>query len=127
MLGLADQAVRRRRVGLTPMIDVVFLLLVFFMLAARFGTPGAVTLTAAGGGGAVYDGPPRLVELTGDGIRLNGVAVTQAALPAALAPLMTDPGDVVLLRPRDGATVQALVALSDTLRDAGLTHLAVIP
>ncbi|MEO0362761.1 MAG: biopolymer transporter ExbD, partial [Pseudomonadota bacterium] len=27
----------RRRPSLTPMIDVVFLLLVFFMLAARFG------------------------------------------------------------------------------------------
>ena len=27
----------RRKPSLTPMIDVVFLLLVFFMLAARFG------------------------------------------------------------------------------------------
>ena len=28
---------RSRKPSLTPMIDVVFLLLVFFMLAARFG------------------------------------------------------------------------------------------
>ncbi|MFC6760360.1 ExbD/TolR family protein [Sulfitobacter porphyrae] len=36
----------RRRPGLTPMIDVVFLLLVFFMLASRFGQDRALPLSA---------------------------------------------------------------------------------
>jgi Biopolymer transport protein len=36
----------RRRPGLTPIIDVVFLLLVFFMLASRFGQYRALPLSA---------------------------------------------------------------------------------
>ena len=63
------RAIRRRRMSLTPMIDVVFLLLVFFMLAARFGVEGSVALTV-GSGGAAYEGPPRLVEISPDGTRL---------------------------------------------------------
>lgn len=34
----------RRRPSLTPMIDVIFLLVVFFMLAARFGAEGTRAL-----------------------------------------------------------------------------------
>ena len=39
-----------RRPSLTSRIDVVFLLLVFFMLAARFGTDVTLPLTTAGAG-----------------------------------------------------------------------------
>ena len=40
----------RRRPSLTPMIDVVFLLLIFFMLAARFGMEGALPSVVGGDG-----------------------------------------------------------------------------
>lgn len=127
MLGLAEATPpRRRRPGLTPMIDVVFLLLVFFMLAARFGLPGAVDVSSAGVGGA-YQGPPRLVSVGADGPRLNGQPIALAALAQALTPLMQTPDDLVILRPEDGAPVQALVTTLLALRDAGLTRLAVIP
>ena len=127
MLGLAEvKPPRRRRPGLTPMIDVVFLLLVFFMLAARFGLPGALDVSAAGGG-AVYEGPPRLVSVTPEGPRLNGQPIPLAALASALTPLMQTPDDLVILRPEDGAPVQALVTTLQVLREAGLTQLAVIP
>lgn len=39
----------RRRPSLTPMIDVVFLMLIFFMLASRFGQETTLPLGAAGG------------------------------------------------------------------------------
>ena len=54
------------------MIDVVFLLLVFFMLAARFGPDMTVPLVTAGGE-QVYQGPPRFVRLDGDALSLNGI------------------------------------------------------
>ena len=41
-----------RRPSLTPMIDVVFLLLVFFMLAARFGQDTRLPMSTAGGAAA---------------------------------------------------------------------------
>ncbi|MBC7158363.1 MAG: biopolymer transporter ExbD [Rhodobacteraceae bacterium] len=112
---------RRRALSLTPMIDVVFLLLVFFMLAARFGGTGAVPL-AAGGGGAGWQGPPRLVAVGEGGLRLNGVAMDEGALMAALARL--GPGPVVL-RP-EGATVGRLVAVAGALRAAGYDRLVVV-
>ncbi len=112
-----------RRPSLTPMIDVVFLLLVFFMLAARFGMDAVVPLQTAGVG-AVYQGPPRLVDVTPTATLLNGVAVTDPA--AALAPLMQGTDDAVLLRGRDGATVQQLVDVLDVLRAAGMTRVILV-
>lgn len=121
-----DDAPRtRRRPNLTPMIDVVFLLLIFFMLASRFGVDRALPLSSAGGAGE-YSGPPRLVELTPIGLSLNGVPVTADALPAALAPLMQSPNDAIILRARDGADLQALVAVMDRLGAAGLTRLVLV-
>lgn len=115
----------RRRLGLTPMIDVVFLLLVFFMLASRFGTDQQMPLHSAQGG-AAYAGPPRLVTVTPGGVLLNGAPVALTALPGALRGLMTRPDQTVVLRPRAGADMQRLVTVVQALRDAGLTHLALV-
>lgn len=116
---------RRRRISLTPMIDVVFLLLVFFMLAARFGADQAIPLRIGAGPGE-WEGPPRLVEVLPEGQRLNGVAVTPEALVTGLAPLMETPGDPVVLRPRDGASLQRLVDVMEALSSAGYTGLILV-
>jgi len=63
MIDLGLTARPKRKPSLTPMIDVVFLLLVFFMLASRFGVDTVVPFPLAGGGGS-YAGPPRLVDMT---------------------------------------------------------------
>ena len=123
MLDLGQET-RRRRIGLTPMIDVVFLLLVFFMLAARFGTTEAIPLTLAGGGSTDYSGPPRLVTVLPEGVQLNGVA--SDTLTEDLAPLMTSPEDVIILRASNGASVQRLLDEMTRLRAAGLTNLVVL-
>ena len=39
-----NTVIRRRRPSLTPMIDVVFLLLIFFMLVARFGVDKVIDI-----------------------------------------------------------------------------------
>lgn len=118
----AAPAPRRRRASLTPMIDVVFLLLVFFMLASRFGAEGALPAAAAGAGGE-WRGPPRLVGIAPDALRLNGLDVAPEALAAALRPLMTREGDPVILRPEDGATLQRVIDVADALRAAGVSTL----
>ncbi|MFC3614182.1 ExbD/TolR family protein [Lutimaribacter marinistellae] len=114
----------RRRPSLTPMIDVVFLLLVFFMLASRFGTEAMMPLPLAASGGDGYSGPPRLVDIAPESVALNGRPV--ADLPAALAPLMTAPDDMVILRGRDGADLQRVVDVAETLRAAGLSALVLV-
>ncbi|MDZ7708794.1 MAG: biopolymer transporter ExbD [Roseovarius sp.] len=114
-----------RRPSLTPMIDVVFLLLVFFMLAARFGHDLSLPM-ATGGSGAAYDGPPRLVGIGPDTLTLNGQPVAPEALPGALAPLMETPEDIVVLRPGTGVPLGRLIAITDALRAAGLTRIVVV-
>ncbi|SMX41543.1 ExbD/TolR family protein [Actibacterium lipolyticum] len=115
----------KRRPSLTPMIDVVFLLLVFFMLASRFGTDMQLPLVIAGQGGE-YSGPPRLIEVRPDGVTLNGVAVALSALAAELAQLTEAPTDAVVLRARDEASLQRLVVVMDTLSAAGFSRIAIV-
>jgi len=116
----------RRKPSLTPMIDVVFLLLVFFMLAARFGQDVGLALAPAGHADGSYSGPPRLVEFAGGAVWLNGVGTALADLPDALTPLMPGPDALVVLRPRDGASVQDAAHLTDALRAAGLPSLVLM-
>ncbi len=115
----------RRRPSLTPMVDVVFLLLVFFMLAARFGQDQAIPLQIGTGAGE-WQGPPRLVDVLPEGQRLNGVAVSRDALVARLAGLVESATDPIVLRPRDGASLQRLVDVMETLSAAGYTGLVLV-
>lgn len=115
-----------RRMNLTPMIDVVFLLLVFFMMVSRFGAEQGVPLSLAGTGVAEWSGPPRLIDIAADGVALNGVGMAPEALGAALAPLMASPDDLVVLRTGEGAAMQDLLAVIDRLQEAGITRLAVV-
>ena len=123
MLDLGAQT-RRRRIGLTPMIDVVFLLLVFFMLAARFGATEAIPVTLSGTGAAPYEGPPRLVTVLPDAIRVNGIDTSDPV--SLLEPLMSSPADTVILRPDSEASVQRLLDVMSLLRDGGLANLVVL-
>ncbi|MEZ5756556.1 MAG: biopolymer transporter ExbD [Paracoccaceae bacterium] len=120
---LAPVARRRRGLNLTPMIDVVFLLLVFFMLVSRFGQLDGLPLALAGGSAPGWSGPPRLIEVRPDGLSLNGTARDEAALLVDLARLMPAPDAPVVLRPREGADVQRLVAVIGLLREAGFTQI----
>ncbi len=129
MSGAFDLGPRRRgrRPSLTPMIDVVFLLLVFFMLAARFGVEARVPLVlAAPTPGATWSGPPRLVDVLPDGQRLNGVALEMPALLERLAGLVAEEGDPVVLRAREGAVLQRLVEVMSALEAAGHLRLVVV-
>ncbi|MBF9060968.1 biopolymer transporter ExbD [Rhodobacterales bacterium HKCCSP123] len=108
------------------MIDVVFLLLVFFMLAARFGQEGALDLSLAGGGAGTWAGPPRLVQLGEDGLRLNGVARDEQGLIQALTGLVGSETDLILIQPDEGAALQRLLDTMALLQGAGFTNLALV-
>lgn len=116
----------RRRPNLTPMIDVVFLLLVFFMLASRFGAETVLPLSLAGQGGSAYEGPPRLVQITAEGVALNGIAVPREGLADAVRPLVQSPGDAIILRADTSAPLQEVVGVMDLLTAAGFTRLVLV-
>lgn len=117
---------RSRRPSLTPMIDVVFLLLVFFMLASRFGAEGAIPISGATGSDGSYDGPPRLVDVLPDRVLLNGSDIRELTLVTQLERLMQSPEDTVVLRARGGADVQRVVDVMQNLAAAGYPSLVLV-
>jgi len=114
----------KKRLSLAPMIDVVFLLLVFFMLASQFGRDRMVPL-AMGGAGVAYHGPPRLVQIASDGLRLNGVPVAADALAARLAPLTKEMSDAIILQPDANVSLQQLMDAAALLKAEGFNGLVV--
>lgn len=108
------------------MVDVVFLLLFFFMLASRFGVDRGLAVDLAGAGGD-WTGPPRLVEVAPGGVTLNGVALPEAELAAALDRLVIMRSDPVVVAPRAGALAGDLVGVIDLLGQAGFSSIAVAP
>jgi len=121
--------VRRRLISLTPLIDVVMILLVFFMLASSFvqwqvialDTPALPSLDSGDVQGAV------LVRIHADGqLDINGLAVTGQALEDRLRSLLDrDPAQSVLVQPRRGVDLQTLVSVLDRLHRLGVERLGV--
>jgi len=126
---LANRPPRRRAlISLTPLIDVVFILLVFFMLASSFLDWRAIELSAPArlGGGSSVEGA-LLVEVRSDGIRLSGRPVALDQLSARVGELLTQNSDrQVLVKAGDGVPLQAAVAVLDRLAAAGATGISLL-
>lgn len=122
-----DDSRPARKPSLTPMIDVVFLLLVFFMLASRFGHDVQLPLNAAGSGdSAAYRGPPRLVDIHPDTLTLNGTSVSLAMLAAELDALTESGDDTIVLRARGETPLQRVVDVMQKMTAAGFTKLVMV-
>lgn len=107
------------------MIDVVFLLLVFFMLAARFGSDMSLPL-GLGGEGEGYQGLPRIVDVLPESQMLNGSEFEMEALLDRMERLTEAPTDTIILRARDGAVLQRIVDVMQMLEDAGYTTMVLV-
>jgi len=118
---------RRPLISLTPLIDVVFILLVFFMLASSFLDWRAINLdTPASAAGASMEGA-LLVEIRPEGLRLSGQTLSPAALSARVAErLEAEPDKRVLVKPAAGVRMQETVDVLDRLSGSGVTRLSVI-
>jgi len=110
-----EPGVRRRRLSLTSLIDVIFLLLLFFMLSSTFSRFSDVELASADGGSPV-DGPrPIFVQLRADALRVNARAVPLDRLGEALAPLVEGDARALVSTGAD-VTAQRLTDLLVRLR-----------
>ena len=66
---------RRRALSMTSLIDVIFLLLLFFMLSSTFTRFSEIPLTAASAGMGAAAAPPLFLQLGADDLRLNGARI----------------------------------------------------
>lgn len=102
---------------MTSLIDVIFLLLLFFMLSSTFTRFGEIEFASAGSGSAPGDTRPVFVTLAATSLRLNG---TEAALPGLATALAGHRADgaplTVLVAAREDVTAQRLTDLLAALR-----------
>jgi len=120
---LTGQTRRRALIGLTPLIDVVFILLLFFLLASSFlewntiklTTPATQGMVAGSSGGAV------LIRLGSNGaLDMNGQPILIDELTGRLKQILTDkPDQKILVRPAKGVPLQPVVSVLDAVKEAG--------
>ncbi|WP_255008156.1 biopolymer transporter ExbD [Roseovarius sp. M141] len=109
---------KRTKLSMTSLIDVIFLLLLFFMLTSTFSKFSEVELSAASGGAALApDVKPLFLQLGSDDITLNGEVLDLAGLAPALPVADADAAPVpLLISLRSDVTAQRLTDLLVALR-----------
>lgn len=127
---LANPQTRRRNlISLTPLIDVVFILLVFFMLASNFLEWRSINLEppAKSTGAARGMEGTLLIEIREDGLRLSGRPVTETELAELVADhLQESPDRSILVKPAPPVTLQETVKVLDILTAAGASNTSLI-
>ena len=123
MLNLRPKAARDDEPDLTPLIDMVFILLIFFILAASFAVRGIDLDLPPAHSGQALSGRVVEIRLLRDGSFLcEGIPVARADIRAKLQSLVRDfrarPGQLVLKAAPD-APVEALVFIVDEVRMQG--------
>jgi len=120
---------RRRRLSLTSLIDVIFLLLLFFMLSSTFSQFSEVDLATAGAGQpGASEARPVFVQLRAQGLRVNAREVTLEEVPEAIAPLIAVGRGRALVGTGADVTAQRLTDLLLALRGiSGLSVQVLVP
>jgi biopolymer transport protein ExbD len=117
---------RRRKLSMTSLIDVIFLLLLFFMLTSTFSKFSEVELSAAGSGAILpSDSPPLFLQLEPDSLRLNGEDLTLTDLVASSL-VKVDQGTVLLVSLGNAVNAQRLTDLLVALRGLPKLHVTVL-
>lgn len=125
---LKDSQPRRNTISLTPLIDVVFLLLIFFMLASTFMKFSAVPIsgTAGGTGQAALD-EIVLIQLRPNGQTLiNGKDIGQNETAQHLNALIAKGIKRAVIRPDADSTVQDIVRILEIAKSTPLKNVVVV-
>ena len=110
---------------IAPLIDIVFLLLVFFMLTSTFLVPEAIELELPESKTAVVtEVKPVTVLLDKNGLLvLNGESITLEELQQTIKPLLSGNAETAITLKSDARTeVQTLLKVMDEIRAAGGTN-----
>ena len=123
------------KIDLTPMLDVVFILLIFFVVTATFLSETAIS--AASSDNNNQDPPPEsddkkniLFEIgPNNEIILNGNPrpVIQTQIRSNIDQLRAEnPAASVIIQPDDSSDVATLVLIMDAARQAGMDNISIV-
>jgi biopolymer transport protein ExbD len=114
---------RRSGIELTPLIDVVFQLLVFFLLTSSFIQPSLRLELPQGAAMDEADTTPILLEIDADGnLAIDGEGIRRNALQDELEKALADGRDAVRLSGDRSMTYGIFVEALDAARAAGAAH-----
>ena len=103
-------------IGLTALIDVVFILVLFFLLATRFDRPVTIDIALAGAAPETVLEPQR-ITVSASGLTLDGVAVAAGDLALRLA--TTGSEAPVVIMAGEGVVFEMLAPVFAALTEAG--------
>ncbi|ASJ73237.1 hypothetical protein IMCC3135_15775 [Granulosicoccus antarcticus IMCC3135] len=113
-------------ISLTPLIDVVFILLLFFMLASNFNVETSFSVQSAGNQSsatASTELASRVRLLGNDNFELDGQVLDRTGLIEALKQLdIIDAGRALSISVAEGTRVQELLELIALAERVGLTR-----
>ena len=121
-------------VEITPLIDVIFLLLIFFVVSTTFVRTSAIEVDLPDGSGVVDRVPAGIevrVSAAGD-YTVNGRAVPETGRAALLRTLggavgqSADPEPLLVIAADADARHDTVVRVMDAARELGLTKLSVL-
>lgn len=125
-LRAATDGRRRALISLTPLIDVVFILLVFFMLASSFLDWRAIDLDPPARAGAASGlTGAMLVDVRAEGLRLSGEILPLNLIVERLRQVAEDhPDRPLIVRPADGVSLQRTITVLDRLAGSGMRNIS---
>ena len=125
---LSEPIRRSRKISLTPMVDVVFLLLIFFMLINTVGNTQVLRFATPAGERKSVEADFKLspVFVRADNtIQIDGRSIAAAELNAEMQKLKSGAAEVTLLIVVDpGAKNQALIHVIEAARRSGLKNIS---
>lgn len=114
-------------ITMTPLVDVMMILLVFFMVTSSYLDLDMMPMVQSEAEGIATPAAPTstlLIRITANGsARLRGQPLTAQSLTAAL---QDAPNARVLILPSGGSNVQGLVSAIETATQAGAENLRVV-
>jgi biopolymer transport protein ExbD len=125
---LESPRARRRLISLTPLIDVVFILLIFFMLASNLVDWRRLEMDApvATGSGDAMPGS-WLVRVRPDALDLNARTIDTATLRDRVSSRIdAEPEQRILVQTAPDVSLQRLIDIIDLLREAGASRLTLL-